>query len=78
MAWITSVGMTLIVSELTAIGVVLVVFCNGMEDGLMGLFFDVTMTGIQSMSAIPTVAIEFVLKFVLLVAMLAVNTTRWD
>ena len=70
--------MTLIESELAVIGVVLVVLCKGMEDGLIGLFFDVIMADIQSIHEIATVGIEFVLKLVLLVAMVsvAVNTTR--
>ena len=67
--------------KLTVIGVVLIVLCKGMEDGLIGLFFfDVIMTSIQSIREIATVGIELVLKLVSLVVMVAVavNTPRRD
>ena len=43
-----------------------------MEDGLIVLFFG------DSVRAIALVGFQLVLKLVLLVTMVAVNTTRWD
>ena len=68
-AWNRSVGMALSGSELAVIGVLVVVLCKGMEDELIGLFFDVILAGIQRVRGIATVGIEFVSKLVLLVAM---------